>query len=69
MVWRNVSQHIGNKDNFLSSDEHILVMFNMEGLSLNDNPVSTLNYKDTDGMNRSVPNQLEPVSIPKLPLS
>lgn len=69
MVWRNVSQHIGNKDNFLSSDENILVMFNMEGLSLNDNPVSNLNYKDTDGMNRSVPNQLEPVSISKLPLS
>lgn len=69
MVWRNVSQHIGNKDNFLSSDENILVMFNMEGLSLNDNPVSNLNYEDTDGMNRSVPNQLEPVSIPKLPLS
>lgn len=69
MMWRNVSQHIGNKDNFLSSDENILVMFNMEGLSLNDNPVSNLNYKDTDGMNRSVPNQLEPVSIPKLPLS
>jgi hypothetical protein len=31
--------------------------------------VSNLNYKDTDGMNRSVPNRLEPVSIPKLPLS
>jgi hypothetical protein len=45
MVWRNVSQHIGNKDNFLSSDENILVMFNMEGLSLNDHPVSNLSYK------------------------
>jgi von Willebrand factor type A domain len=69
MVWRNVSQHIGNKDNFLSSDENVLVMFKMEGLSLKDNPVSTLNYTDTDGMNRSVPNELEVVISPKPPLN
>jgi hypothetical protein len=65
LTWKNISQNVGNKDNFLGGDENVLVTFNIEGLSSNDNPVGTLNYTDTDEIKRSVPNELEGVSIPK----
>jgi Mg-chelatase subunit ChlD len=68
LTWKNISQNVGNKDNFLGSDENVLVTFNIEGLSSNDNPVGTLNYTDTDEIKRSVPNEVEGVSIPKPPL-
>jgi Mg-chelatase subunit ChlD len=69
MTWKNVSQHAGNKDNFLSRDENVIITFNIEGLSSNDIPVGTLNYIDTDGINRSLPSELEVDSISKPPLS
>jgi von Willebrand factor type A domain len=69
LTWKNISKYAGNKDKFLASDENFLVTFNIEGLSSNDNAVSNLNYTDTEGINQSVHNQLEPVSTPKPPLS
>ena len=69
LTWKNISQHIGNKDNFLSSDEIVSLTFNIEGLPSNTKPVSTLNYTDTDGINRSVPNELDSAFLPKPPLS
>jgi len=68
LIWKNISQHIGNKDKFLSSDEIVSLTFNIEGLPSNNKPVSTLNYTDTDGINRSVASALEVDSIPKPPL-
>jgi Mg-chelatase subunit ChlD len=68
LTWKNISQHIGNKDKFLSSDEIVSLTFNIEGLPSNNNPVSTLNYTDTDGINRSIASELEVPAIQKPPL-
>jgi von Willebrand factor type A domain-containing protein len=69
LTWKNIAQHIGNKDIFLSSDETFSVTLTIEGLLSNDNLVGTLNYTDTDGINRTVPNELEVVISPKPPLN
>jgi hypothetical protein len=58
VIWKNISQHIGNKDNALSSDENLMVSFIIEKLLSNNNEVNTLlNYTDTDGKNESIPKE------------